>query len=252
MPLGGVARQLLECLQERGACFFQELVQWTRQLPAEVEEGLRELVAWGLVTCDGLAGLRSLTSPLRRGSTHQRHSSPGVRYSALARQRTPAGRWSLLHRPSDGLIDKAEQTELLARELLRRYGVVFPRILLRGTGRPPWRELLRVYRRLEARGEVRGGLFVAGFSGEQYALPEAVQNLRAVRKRRPDATVVTVNGADPLNLVGILTPGARVPALPSNRLLYRAGVPIAVVTGKETTYLERSDMGEAVEQAAVG
>ena len=123
--------------------------------------------------------------------------------------------------------------ETLARQLLRRYGVVFHRLLLRDGRTPPWRDLVRVYRRLEARGEVRrGGRFVAGFSGEQYALPEAVQQLRAVRRKKPEGTLVTVNGADPLNLVGILAQGQRVSSLSSNRITYRDGVPIEFTIGK--------------------
>ena len=115
--------------------------------------------------------------------------------------------------------------------------MVFHKLLVREPGLPPWRDLLRAYRRLEARGEVRGGRFIDRFSGEQYALPEAVQQLRAIRRKKPDGALVTVNAADPLNLVGILTPGQKVPSLPTNRILYRDGVPIAVKTGGEVTYL---------------
>jgi ATP-dependent Lhr-like helicase len=139
----------------------------------------------------------------------------------------------------DDSISEAERIEFAARRLLKRYGVVFHRLLLRENSAPPWRELVRVYRRLEARGEIRGGRFVAGFSGEQYALPEAVQQLRAIRRAKPQGTLITVNGADPLNLVGIVTPGQRVPALSSNRVLFRDGIPVAVKVGGEVTYLDR-------------
>ncbi len=303
--ISGVAREVMECLERRGACFFQELTQATRQLASDVEEGLRELVACGLVTCDGFAGLRTLTSPARRRLLRHRRPEPQPRAAIFAPQRLVAGRWSLLprfhaeqddqlapalrpahslqsssslrlsesndlQRPElrvypeparsgglsrrEGRAESASETiEFLARKYLRRYGVVFPKVLIREPDPPPWRELVRVYRRLEARGEIRGGRFVAGFSGEQYALPEAVQNLRAMRRKKPDGAVVTVNAVDPLNLVGIITPGQRVPAQPGNRVMYRDGVPIAVVTGRETTYLKLPDVGPPVmEAAAVG
>ena len=237
----GVARQILECLQQRGACFLQELAQWTRQLPTEVEEGLGELVARGLVTCDGFAGLRSRISPVKRWSLHSRRGQRRGDSKLASLQRMAAGRWSLLQRPPNSDIDQAKQTEFLARQLLRRYGVVFHRLLLRESHVPPWRDLVRVYRRLEARGEIRGGRFVAGFSGEQYALPEAVEQLRSTRRKKPSGTMVSVNGADPLNLVGILTPGQRVPTHPSNRIVYRDGVPMAVTVSGQVTYLEAED-----------
>ena len=232
--LSGVAGQVFEYLQQRGACFVQELVQATRQLPPEVEKGLGELAARGLITCDGFDGLRALISPARNRSLHRRRAQRQHGVALLPRQRSAAGRWSPLQRLPDAAIDRAEQVEVVARQLLRRYGVVFHRLLLREGTTPPWRELVRVYRRLEARGEVRGGRFVAGFSGEQYALPEAVQQLRAIRRKKPEGTLVTVNGADPLNLVGILTPGQRVPSLPSNRITYRDGVPIELTIGKSS------------------
>ncbi len=132
--------------------------------------------------------------------------------------------------------------EHVARTLLRRYGVVFWRLLTReASSLPPWRDLLRVYRRLEARGEIRGGRFVAGFSGEQYALPEAVGLLRKMRRQPASGNWVSLSGADPLNLVGILTPGARLAALTGNRLVYRDGVPIAVLSGGKVQFLVTLD-----------
>ena len=164
-----------------------------------------------------------------------------------------AGRWSLLQRPPDTSIQEAEKVELVARQLLRRYGVVFHRLLLREANKVPWRELVRVYRRLEARGEIRGGRFVAGFSGEQYALPEAVQQLRAIRRTKAQGSVTTINGADPLNLVGIVIPGQRVPALTSHRVLFRDGVPIAVKIGGKVSQLDQMDTnaGPAVEEVSL-
>ena len=132
-----------------------------------------------------------------------------------------------------------ERVEEIALALLRRYGVVFMRILEREPSwLPKWRELLRVYRKLEARGDIRGGRFVAGFSGEQFALPEAVAALRAIRRREPDDSLVSVSGADPLNLAGILTPGPKLAALAGNRVLYRDGIPIAFLEGDSPRFLE--------------
>jgi ATP-dependent Lhr-like helicase len=135
--------------------------------------------------------------------------------------------------------------EHVARMLLQRYGVVFWTLLAREADwLPPWRDLLRVYRRLEGRGEIRGGRFVAGFSGEQFALPEAIGHLRAVRREAPSESYISVSGADPLNLAGILTPGPKLAALTSNRVVYRDGVPAAMLAGGETTFLETLDDAE--------
>jgi ATP-dependent Lhr-like helicase len=156
-----------------------------------------------------------------------------------------AGRWALARRaraPSPE--SAAEATEHLARTLLRRYGVVFWRLLEREADwLPPWRDLLRVYRRLEARGEIRGGRFVAGFAGEQFALPEAVGLLREARRKAETDALVSLSGADPLNLAGILTPGAKLAALTGNRLLYRDGVPIAFLAGGKVQFVETLDAG---------
>ena len=131
--------------------------------------------------------------------------------------------------------------EHMAGVLLRRYGVVFRALLARETTAPPWHDLLKVYRKLEARGEVRGGRFVAGHYGEQFALPEAVEGLRAVRKQAHDEEFCVVSAADPLNLVGIITPGLKLPALPGNRVLYKNGVPLAVMTGKDMRWLNEQN-----------
>jgi ATP-dependent Lhr-like helicase len=135
--------------------------------------------------------------------------------------------------------DDAERVEQIALALLRRYGVVFMRMLEReASWLPKWRDLLRVYRKLEARGEIRGGRFVSGFSGEQFALPEAVASLRSIRRRAPDDSLVSVSGADPLNLAGILTPGPKLAALAGNRVLYRDAIPIAFLEADSTRLLE--------------
>ena len=202
-PLGDRARILLALLEQRGALFPHELRASTGLSARELSEALWELVAGGRVTCDGFGALRGLLE-----------GKPGA-----------AGRWSLL-RPFEAGQREPGFQEKLARQYLRRYGVVFRDLLAREPRCPPWRELLVVYRRLEARGEIRGGRFAQAFSGEQFALPEAVDALRAVRKLpKAGEERISLSACDPLNLVGILTPGARVPALPQNRVTYVDGVP---------------------------
>ena len=239
--LSGLAGHILEVLEQRGACFFQELVQQTRQLSGNVKRGLAELVSSGLVTCDGFAGLRDLIAPQRRPVPNRPRSPRGRKLILRTVDRTAAGRWSKLERGPEGEADAADLMEFSARQLLKRYGVVFHKLLIRESHTPPWRELLRVYRRMEARGEIRGGRFITGFSGEQYALPEAVGQLRALRRTRPRGGLVTVNGADPLNLVGILTPGARVPSLSGNRILFKDGEPVAARVSGSITHLGSLD-----------
>jgi len=196
--LTGGAREIHRVLTARGAMFPQELARASRLLAAELETGLGELVARGLLTCDSFAGLRSLIAPASR-----RHARVAV-----------AGRWSLLFHEAP----EALPVEAVARQLLRRTGVVFRKTILREKQPCPWRDLVRVYRTLEARGEVRGGRFVAGFDGEQYALPEAVTLLRSVRRRGPGQPVHAA-AADPLNFRGILTPDERVSPLARRKVL---------------------------------
>ena len=158
-----------------------------------------------------------------------------------------AGRWAMTRRAqaAGSAQPSAEAIEHVARTLLARYGVVFWRVLEReASWLPPWRDLLRVYRRLESRGEIRGGRFVAGFAGEQFALPEAVGMLREVRRQPEDGAWVSVSGADPLNLIGIITPGAKLPALSGNRVLYRDGLPVAVLSAGTVQFLQTLDAGE--------
>jgi ATP-dependent Lhr-like helicase len=214
-------------LDERGASFFGDLVNATGLLRTEVEKGLGELVAWGLVTSDSFAGLRALLVPSDRRRPIGGFRRRG-RVAAFGVE--TAGRWSRVRGGSS--VPDDQLAEAVAWQLLRRYGVVFRRLVTRETLLAPWRDLLRVYRRLEARGEIRGGRFVGGFSGEQYALPEAIGLLRSVRREAASGALVSVSGADPLNLVGIITPGDVVPALTPNRILYRDGVPVAVREGE--------------------
>ncbi|HET6779182.1 MAG TPA: hypothetical protein VFH26_09860, partial [Gemmatimonadales bacterium] len=215
----GIVKQTLE---QRGASFFHELTAMSNLLPTQVEQGLSELAGLGLVTSDSFAGLRALITP---SSKRKPLSGATRRYRTAPVGIETAGRWSLLK----SLHPDTGSTELFARTLLRRYGVVFKRLLARETGTPPWRELLMVYRRLEARGEIRGGRFVSGMSGEQFALPEAVGQLRAIRRVEGAGQLIALSAADPLNLTGIITPGERVPGITRNRILYRDGVPVAAV-----------------------
>ena len=223
-------------LGAHGASFFDDIAGGTGLLKTETEEALGELVAAGLAHADSYAGLRALLVPADR-----RRGLRGHRRRRLAEFGIEeAGRWTLARRapPSDaGPRPEADTIESCARILLRRYGVVCKRLLAREADwLPPWYELLRVYRRLEARGEIRGGRFVAGMAGEQYALPEAVSALRALRKKQKTGALVSLSAADPLNLVGVLTPGVRRPAIAGNRVLFRDGEPIAVQAGGEVRF----------------
>jgi ATP-dependent helicase Lhr and Lhr-like helicase len=234
LPLGEAAQALRDLLAQRGALFLPEIQALTGRIPSELEQSLWELVAAGEVTCDGFAGLRMLIGGVKQTRRHER-------FQPSRRSLVPGGRWSLLW-PGGSLVvgdtgaeskeataaGDPEALELLARQLLRRYGVVFRDALGREVGLPPWRELLWTLRRMEARGELRGGRFVAGFQGEQFALPEAVEALRSLRRATADASAprpaIRVGAPDPLNLVGILTPAPRVPAVLGQRVTYVGGV----------------------------
>ncbi|WP_350446398.1 DEAD/DEAH box helicase [Pseudomonas solani] len=242
------AARVREVLAGQGALFFDELLDETRLLRSELEDCLGELVALGLASADSFAGLRSLLLPAARRSRNDRRAR-----LALANMQD-AGRWSLLRgRGEEGGAPPAEALEHVARTLLRRYGVVCWRLLEREADwLPSWRELLRVYHRLEARGEVRGGRFVAGVAGEQFALPDAVGLLREVRKRPLTGELVGFSACDPLNLLGTLLPGAKVPAVVGNRLLLRDGVPVATLVAGKVNLLQAADGFSAAEwQAAL-
>jgi ATP-dependent Lhr-like helicase len=241
----GSAQAVADFIKQRGASFFDELVAGAGMLRSQVEEALAELAALGLVTSDSFAGLRALLVP-----SDQRKLGAGGRRKrrTVAYGMEDAGRWALARRDGgDGGGPDARQVgpeaiERAARALLLRYGVVFWRLLEREAAwLPPWRDLLRVYRRMEARGELRGGRFVAGFSGEQFALPDAIGLLRETRRKEESEEWISLSGADPLNLVGVLTPGPRLPALTGNRVLYRNGLPIAALAGGETHFYEALD-----------
>lgn len=250
LKLSAGAHRVLDALHQHGASFFIDLVQQTGLLRTQVEAALGELVARGLVTSDSFAGLRALITP--------QHKRPGFGHARRRRRGTAvsvddAGRWSLLRPPraaveydSETKPFNSEAVEHIAHTLLQRYGVVFRKVLEREANLPPWRELLYVYRRLEARGEIRGGRFVQGFSGEQFALPEAVAELRNVRKQDKDGDLLTLSAVDPLNLAGIITPGRRVPAQVNNRILYRDGVPLAaIIAGEVELFAELGERQQA-------
>jgi ATP-dependent Lhr-like helicase len=237
-------KEVLESLSERGALFFGELARTRSLLPSKVEQALAELVAQGWVTSDSFEGLRALLTPAEKR----------VPFADIARKRRHkavislefAGRWSLLRPPAkpgpegereQSASDRDASIETFALVLLRRYGVVFRRLLERESLKVSWFELGRVYRRLEARGEIRGGYFVGGVSGEQFALPEAVGLLRSIRKQPAPGSLVVISGADPLNLSGILTPGPKVSAITANRILLKDGVPIASLEAGEISML---------------
>jgi ATP-dependent helicase Lhr and Lhr-like helicase len=221
--LSSVAQDLLKHLQGHGASFFADLVRGSGHLATEVEGGLWELTAAGLVTADGFDNLRALLDPRRRRSEGRERSR---------RPRSAGGRWSLL-RPTMQIPASQEEAgntapvEQFARQLLRRYGVVFRDLLVRESLNSGWRDLLVQYRRMELRGEIRGGRFVSGFTGEQFALPEALESLRALRRagmEASDGQNIKLSAADPLNLAGIILPGPRVPAVPTNYLVFHQGV----------------------------
>jgi ATP-dependent Lhr-like helicase len=227
--VGSDAEAVLEMLREAGASFFDDITEATGLLPTQTEAALGELVSLGLVTADGFTGLRALLAP---DPKRQRRG----RRAAAAYSMEAAGRWTVLPAAPE-----EHDIESIAWALLRRWGVVFRRILDREGDLPPWYELLRVYRRLEAQGRIRGGRFVAGFAGEQYALPEAIPALRKARRAEKNGELVSISAADPLNLVGILTPGHRVAAVPRNRILFRDGLPVAYREGSETQFLVNPD-----------
>jgi ATP-dependent Lhr-like helicase len=211
------AQMVLDFLRQRGASFFADIVRGTEKLKAEIETALWELVAAGLVTADGFDNLRSLIDPKRRA---------GQGSGRTTRPRHNAGRWALLH--TDEVVERPRAVEAACWMLLRRYGIVVRDVLAREANLPPWRELLTGFRRLEDRGEIRGGRFVDGFIGEQFALPVAVESVRALRKLDSVQGTIALSAADPLNLVGILVPGERVPAISGNSVTFRDGAAIAL------------------------
>ncbi len=218
------AQLVFEFLKQRGASFFADIVRGTGKLKSEIETALWELVAAGVVTADGFDNLRSLIDPKRRAGQGSGRS---------LRPRHSAGRWALLH--ADVAVERARAVEAACWMLLRRYGIVIRDALARESNLPTWRELLMAFRRLEDRGEIRGGRFVDGFLGEQFALPVAVESVRAMRSLPLSGETITLSAADPLNLVGILVPGERVPAISGRTVSYRDGIAVQVDIGHTAT-----------------
>ncbi|MDB6061976.1 MAG: box helicase domain protein [Verrucomicrobiaceae bacterium] len=242
IPMSSRAQRAFEFLQQNGASFFDEIVDGEKLLPSELEEALGELVALGRVTSDSFAGIRALLLPLEKrkplNGAKRRHRTAmfGIQ---------DAGRWSLV-REKTATDDNV--LEYIALTLLRRYGVIFWRLLAREADwLPPWRDMLRVLRRMEARGEIRGGRFVAGITGEQFALPDALAALRGIRKIEKVEELICISGADPLNLIGTVLPGNKVPALAGNRILFRDGVPLGVLIADEIQWLQPIDALQAHE-----
>jgi ATP-dependent Lhr-like helicase len=222
--LSSVAQDLRRTLDERGASFFTDLVRMTNHLPTEVEEGLWELVAAGLVTADGFDNLRALMDPRRRRAEGR---------DRARRPRHAAGRWSLLKTSAGHQPLLSSHVDQVARQLLRRYGVVFRDLLGREALALSWRDLLVQYRRMELQGEIRGGRFVSGPTGEQFALPEAVESMRALRKTGIESPhEIKLSACDPLNLAGVILPGPRIPAVPTNFLVFKGGAIIRTVIGR--------------------
>jgi ATP-dependent Lhr-like helicase len=258
------AKDVADVIQAQGASFFDEIVDATRMLPAQVEEAIAELVALGFVNSDSFGGLRALLLPSER----RRPRAGGRRGRRIALfGMADSGRWALVRKPNAasgvgpaGATSSAsasapsssavstidarndEAVENLVRSLLRRWGVILWKLVAaEAPWLPPWRDILMCCRRLEARGEIRGGRFVAGFSGEQYATPEAVSLLRDIRRKPHDGQFIALSAADPLNLVGLITPESRVPALTGNRVLYKDGLPIAAYVAGEVRFFVEID-----------
>ena len=264
--LRGATAEIMEILSTRGACFQNDLVARTRRLPSDVEEALWMLAANGLVTCDSVIPLRArIAGSKPRGRADRKHSrrngaresgslsagpggsQPPASQRSRSQRQISAGRWSLL----ESLNPVKAPPDSKAMQLLHRYGVVFPELLARERMAPRWRDLVRIYRRLEARGEIRGGRFVSGFVGEQFALPEAVAALREAHRAPATGALEVVSACDPLNLVGIVTPGERVPSQPGNRVLFRDGVPLASLEKGGVVNRGNADAGALTAAAAL-
>ncbi|HEY9461849.1 MAG TPA: helicase-related protein, partial [Vicinamibacterales bacterium] len=230
-----MANRLLDHLNSRGASFAQEMRAACNASDADCRTALGELVAEGLIASDGFGGLRAISA-----------SSSERRFNVDA-----AGRWSVLPLTATPDTSREESVKALAWTLLSRYGVVFRRLLTREVTGVAWRELVRVYRTLEARGDIRGGRFVSGMSGEQYALPDAVDRLRELRRFGPDEALVAISGADPLNLTGIVTLGDRVRAAASSRIVYRNGIPVMAMEGDMLRTLADADASVLADAAAL-
>jgi ATP-dependent Lhr-like helicase len=242
--LGGRAQRVLDFLEANGASFFDEMADGARLLRAELEDALAELVVRGRASCDSYAGLRALLVPAGKRATAASRSRRRVALYGIE----DAGRWNVVKAPqvAPDATAHTEAVEHVARTLLRRYGVVCYEMLDREAGwLPPWRELVRVCRRLEARGEIRGGRFIAGVTGEQFALPDAIATMRAVRRQPPDETLVCLSASDPANLLGTVLTGPKVPRVSGSRVLYRDGLAIGTSVAGQIELLVPLDPAQA-------
>jgi len=231
------AQSILTVLQQSGASFFDDLLIKTKLLPSQAEDALGELISCNLVTSDSFTGLRALLVP------DKYRTNSGQNRSANQFSMNSAGRWSVLQN-TEHREQTREDVETIAWALLRRYGVVFRKLAEKENLTPPWRELVRIFRTLEARGQIRGGRFVEGVWGEQFALPEAITELRAGKKEDKSEVLVSISAADPLNLTGIITPGRRISAYAGNRILYKNGTPIAFLEAKEVQFMIEPESSE--------
>lgn len=229
-PLSRSARTVLAELRSRGASFFRDLVSASELTADELQQAIAALAARGLATSDGFSGLRALVWAARRGRARDGRSRFTGRWTAVA---------------SDTGVTREQAVELQASALLRRYGIVCRRLLAHEANAAPWRELTRVFRRLEARGEIRGGRFVTGLSGEQFALADAVDRLREVRRTADHGDLIVISAADPLNLTGIVTSGERIRTSGRSRIVYRAGAPLAALEGGAVRVLAPMDPSTA-------
>jgi len=238
--LSSLALELYEHLQQHGASFATDLLSVTRMLPTHLEEALGELISRGLVTADTFVGLRSLIAEKKDVLGRPSRSSP----PGMARKRvlgTVSGRWSIWRRNhgTDAELSEADRLQAWAWQLIRRWGVVFRDLIAQEDGAPRWWELAPVYRRLEARGELRGGRFITGVAGEQFALESTIAQLRRHRNADDKTDLVCISAVDPLNLVGVLTPPPRIPSQAANKVAYLKGVPVGAVQGGEILWLTK-------------
>ena len=241
----GAGQRVLAYLKAQGASFFEDICADNGLLRTQTEDVLGELASLGLITCDSFAGMRALLLP-----ANKRRPLHATRRSRAPTALEDVGRWDLVRRrlsePEGGEDQSPARLEAIALTLIKRYGVVFRRMLERESLLPPWRDLLRAFRRLEARGELRGGRFVAGFSGEQFAAPTAVEALRAAREAQGARQFIGIHAADPANLAGIVLPGLRIPATLNNRLVLQDGEVVAVQLGDELKFLRTLSVEEQI------
>jgi len=240
--LSTMALEVARYLEQHGASFLSDIAKETGLLKVKVEEALWQLVAHGLASGDGIAGLRVLITPERK-RVERRRSLRLIRGGRNRERAMPVGRWSLWRTKSSQLdVNTETRMERQARQLLQRYGVMFRDLLAREAFSGNWRSLLMIYRRWEARGEIRGGRFVNGFVGEQFALPEAVERLRELRRSNGEANEILIAAGDPLNLAGILTPGARISPYSNQMIVFRNGALIdAGMLGELMSRLQPSE-----------